>query len=43
MSCRFDRYGLTDPSMNRLDHRLVGVDPLSSGDIDTCQVGIEDV
>ena len=35
VSSHFNRDCQTDPSMMRIDHRLVGVDPLWSGEIDT--------
>ena len=41
-SIRFNRYGLKNPIMIRIDHSLVIVNPLSSGEIDTRQVGIYD-
>ena len=41
-SSHFNRYGLTNPSMIRLDHRLVSVNTLSSGEMYTRLVGIDD-
>ena len=42
VSSRFDRYGPTNTSMIWLDHRLVSVNTLSSGEMYTRLVGIDD-
>ena len=42
VSIRFNIYCLKNPSTVRIDHRIVGVNPLPSGDIDTRRVVIYD-